>query len=66
MKIRAGIWIDHREAVVVKLSDAGEEVIASGRTRSDSSVVPVIAHPETLSLCRNLQTISVRENTRLN
>ena len=26
MKSQTGVWIDHREAVVVKLSDSGEEI----------------------------------------
>lgn len=27
MKVRIGVWIDHREAIVVKLTDSGQEVI---------------------------------------
>jgi hypothetical protein len=47
MPIRAGVWIDHKQAIVVLVSDAGKEIkkITSGierpvRTRSHNAYTP--------------------------
>ena len=38
--MRAGLWIDHKKAIVVKITDQGEEVTVLNRTRPVARICP--------------------------